>query len=310
MKRKMYNSFFLRLMIMVFIAFFQNSMRAEYVFLKDGSIIECSIIKDSSSSIQVRLKNNETEIIKYSSILRIVYTDMTLKKIYVQLRNGKVLKVYKVNEDQDSYTFRKSLYKPEEFKLKRNEILHISERKIETVEKKALNKKQYSLGIAPGIIFPIGDFYEMYSAGLGTKLYFIKRNMFFKDLDLGVNLGYYYLGGKNLLKEKDLIYDTLFLLPLSFSASYDFVTNGKFCIKPIISAGEIYLGAEYKDAADPLDSDKVLSVFEPFVEIGVSAGIYYKDYLMINSGLSTGIILEKSGTLNYLMLNAGIEFLF
>jgi len=60
--------------------------------------------------------------------MRILYTKLKLGKIYIQKRDGEGLVAFMVDEDQESYTFRKDLYKPAEFVLNRSDVLFISEK--------------------------------------------------------------------------------------------------------------------------------------------------------------------------------------
>jgi len=101
-------------------------LHAEYVFLKNGEIKQGSIASDNSSSIILRGKNNKAEIINRSDIMRLLYTELYMGKVYVQKTDGKNEICYMVDEDRDTYTFRKELYKPEEFKLRRDEVLFMA----------------------------------------------------------------------------------------------------------------------------------------------------------------------------------------
>jgi hypothetical protein len=112
----------------IIIAMFSSVMLAlpvyaEYVFISDGSIIQGSIVADTAVSITIVTKENKSKIIRRSSIKRILYTELYMGKIFVNKIDGTVIEVYMVDEDQDSFTFRKELYKPEEFVLKREEVL-------------------------------------------------------------------------------------------------------------------------------------------------------------------------------------------
>jgi hypothetical protein len=98
----------------------------EYIFLKSGEIKEGSIISDSAASITLRGKDKITITINRSDILRTLYTELYMGKIYVQKIDGKNEICYMVNEDRDTYTFRKELYSPEEFNLKRTEVLFMA----------------------------------------------------------------------------------------------------------------------------------------------------------------------------------------
>ncbi|MBN1499745.1 MAG: fibronectin type III domain-containing protein [Spirochaetes bacterium] len=113
---------------MIILFFTGSSLYAEFIFLTDGAIIEGEIVSEESASITVRNKENKKLQIKRNTILRILYTELKMGKIYIQKRDGKGIVAYMVNEDRNSYTFRMDLYKPEEFVLKRSEVLFISEK--------------------------------------------------------------------------------------------------------------------------------------------------------------------------------------
>ncbi len=114
--------------VAIIVAGSEHSLFAEAIFLKDGSIISGSIISDAASSVSLRLSDNKIKQIPRSDIMRILYTELKMGKIYIQKRDGKGVVAFMVDEDQQSYTFRKELYNPEEFVLKRSEVLFISEK--------------------------------------------------------------------------------------------------------------------------------------------------------------------------------------
>jgi len=105
-----------------------RDLRSENVFLKDGSIINGAVVTDEAASITVKKNDGKLETINRDGILRILYTELNMGKIHVQMRDGKSFEAYIVDEDQKSYTFRKNLYSPEELTVKRTEVLFIAER--------------------------------------------------------------------------------------------------------------------------------------------------------------------------------------
>jgi hypothetical protein len=107
---------------------FTMPVQAEFVFLKNGSIIEGKIVADAADSVTVKDKENKVRTIPRNSIMRILYTSLKMGKIYIQKRDGEGIVAFMVDEDRDSYTFRKDLYKPEEFKLERSDVLFLAEK--------------------------------------------------------------------------------------------------------------------------------------------------------------------------------------
>lgn len=102
---------------------FTIPLSAEYVFTKDGSIIQGKIISDSKDYITITTPDKKSKTITRNNIIRILYTELYMGKIFVNLIDGSVIEVYMVDENQNSYTFRKELYKPEEFVVKREDVL-------------------------------------------------------------------------------------------------------------------------------------------------------------------------------------------
>ncbi len=98
-------------------------LSAEFVFITDGSILQGKIVGDTAGSITFAAKSGETKVIPRSKIMRILYTEFYMGKIFVNKIDGSVLEVYMVDEDTNSYTFRKDINKPVEFVLKREEVL-------------------------------------------------------------------------------------------------------------------------------------------------------------------------------------------
>jgi hypothetical protein len=117
--------------VFVFVLFIINIAvfgSAEYVFKKDGSIIKGKILRDENLFLTIRSEDGKTERIGRKEIMRVLYTNLNMGKIYVQKRNGESLKVYMVDEDRDTYTFRYVIDNSDEFKVKRSDILFIAER--------------------------------------------------------------------------------------------------------------------------------------------------------------------------------------
>lgn len=112
----------------VLCALLNTPLYAEFVFLKDGAIIEGTITGDAADSITIYTKEKQSKKIYRAQIMRILYTEFKMSRVYIQKRDGQGLAAYLVDEDRASYTFRKELYKPEEFTIKREEVLFMAEK--------------------------------------------------------------------------------------------------------------------------------------------------------------------------------------
>lgn len=100
-----------------------NPLKADFIFLKEGSILNCTVKTEYKHKIIVKDKNGKLITVQRDDILRVRYAKLYMGKLFIRLTSGKVLSGYMVDESGDEYTFRKELYKPEEFKLKRDKVL-------------------------------------------------------------------------------------------------------------------------------------------------------------------------------------------
>ena len=118
-----------RILIAVIVLFVTLPLSAEYLFLNDGSIIKGRIIAETPGRITFR-SDEDKKVTRYprADVMRVLYTEINMGRVYVQLRTGEVHRVFMVDEDRTTYTFRKKLYEPEEFKVKRENVLFMAER--------------------------------------------------------------------------------------------------------------------------------------------------------------------------------------
>jgi hypothetical protein len=115
------------IIILIFCTLTVAPLNAEYIFLRDGKIIEGTIITDEANLITAKV-GKETKKFRRSEIIRILYTDLNMGKVYIQKRDGTSIIVHIVDEDRTSYVCRKELYSPEEFVLKRADVLFVAEK--------------------------------------------------------------------------------------------------------------------------------------------------------------------------------------
>ena len=123
--------------LVVALLFVSGQGRSEYVFLKDGAIIQGTITAESAAKITLRKKDNTREVIARDNIMRILYTQLYMGKVYVQKTDGKGVACYMVDEDQETYTFRSEINSPKEFTLRRDQVLFVARRNPSGLEGKA-----------------------------------------------------------------------------------------------------------------------------------------------------------------------------
>jgi hypothetical protein len=104
MQLKMYVSLLTAFVVLLF-AVSELPLKAEAVFLKDGSIVDGIIESDSAEAVTVRLSDKKRKQILRKDIIRILYTELKMSKIYIQKRDGEGLVAYMVDEDSELYPF-------------------------------------------------------------------------------------------------------------------------------------------------------------------------------------------------------------
>jgi fibronectin type 3 domain-containing protein/RNase P/RNase MRP subunit p29 len=114
--------------ILLVVLFAVIPLKAEYLFLKDGLIIKGKVVSETPNEVVIRDEKNKVITYPHNKVLRVLYTEISMGKVYVQMKSGENFKGYMIDEDRDSYTFRNDINKPEEFTVKRSKVLFIAER--------------------------------------------------------------------------------------------------------------------------------------------------------------------------------------
>ncbi len=100
---------------------------AEYLFLRSGAIVEGSIVSEAGGGVTViNKKTGKAERHANAAILRVLYTPIYLGKVFIRLANGKSLEAYVVEEDNEKFVLRDKIDSPEEYTLKREEVLFMT----------------------------------------------------------------------------------------------------------------------------------------------------------------------------------------
>lgn len=133
--------------IILGMGFMSNSAFAESVFLKDGSIIEGDIVKETDKVTTVKTKEGKTVTIQRKEILRTLVGDSYKTKMYIMKSNKEVVPVYIVEEDNESYTCRIDLQSAEEFSIRKADVLFVSKIPPKDFIDEEVQKKAAELGI-------------------------------------------------------------------------------------------------------------------------------------------------------------------
>ena len=110
---------------------------AESIFIKDGSIIDGIVIKDTDKTSTVRTLNGKVMEISKKDILRIIFDAEYKNKTYIYKLNGDVIEAFIVNEDRESYTYRTDLASSRETVLKKSQVNLITRQKLTGIKEKA-----------------------------------------------------------------------------------------------------------------------------------------------------------------------------
>ncbi len=98
------------------------------VFLKDGSITDCRVVKEGIRIIEIQTAEGERKILMKSDIMRIQYNNSYRDRKVLQRINGERIEGYIMEEDTESYTYRTDLYSPAEAKIYKSDLRSISRR--------------------------------------------------------------------------------------------------------------------------------------------------------------------------------------
>ncbi|HPU86467.1 MAG TPA: fibronectin type III domain-containing protein [Candidatus Latescibacteria bacterium] len=100
--------------------------RTEYVFLKDGAIVDCVIQRDMAESIVVKQKDGAVRTISRDAILRIQYTELYMGRVMIEQTDGLSFEGHIVNDDGDAYLVRTDIARPEERSIRKRDVARIS----------------------------------------------------------------------------------------------------------------------------------------------------------------------------------------
>ena len=96
------------------------------VFLKDGEIIDCRIVREGIRFIEVSPFEGERRIIQRADIMRIQYNNSYKNKKIFSKRDGTRIEGYIMEENDKEYIYRKELSSPEEGRVFKSDLSSIS----------------------------------------------------------------------------------------------------------------------------------------------------------------------------------------
>ena len=134
------------------------SVNAENIFLKDGSIFpDVRILSQDDGSVLVSGSDGVRKKINRTDILRINSIELAPKKSYVFMRQTryygpwKDFYAYLVDKNESVYTFRDELYRPQEYTLKKTDILFVAPKTIAELKSEGKIKDEISFDLSSTI---------------------------------------------------------------------------------------------------------------------------------------------------------------
>ncbi|MBP7736242.1 MAG: hypothetical protein KA369_09745 [Spirochaetes bacterium] len=133
--------------LMTCAAVFQAS--AEVVFLRDGRIVEGKILNETPAAVTVKKRDGSTAVFGRGAVLRILYTDVYMGKVYIHRTDGKVVEAFIVDEDRETYTVRTDLNSTKEMVIRRQDVLFMARKNPSALKEKVAQRHVDLAWLAP-----------------------------------------------------------------------------------------------------------------------------------------------------------------
>ena len=130
----------------VMLSCFVQTASAEIVYLKDGQVINGSIIAEDTDTLVVKTPY-QTRRISRPDVLRIMYGERKMEKIYLLMRDGTTITGYLVDQDAEKVIIRDSEKSKEERSISKSGIKQMSGSEIVPLDP--------SVSVRAGILFPL-----------------------------------------------------------------------------------------------------------------------------------------------------------
>ena len=110
-------------------SFFSISIFAEVIYMKDGQIYNGAVVKENKQFIWVKTKYLEKKLDR-KNILRVLYGERDLEQIYIQLKDGRIISGYLVDQDNKKIVIRLQKSSKDETTIIKTNITQMSRDKI------------------------------------------------------------------------------------------------------------------------------------------------------------------------------------
>jgi hypothetical protein len=312
-----------------------SNLKAEAVFMNDGSIIEGKVIQDTDKYISFKPLTDPARVIQRKDIIRIIYSNDYKNKVYIYKMDNSLIEGYIVYEDKDNYTIRENLSARNELIVSKEKVNSISKKKIGTVEEvKKENLKNFSrvyidiaLLFSSPTLIPNGsertvningtNYYlpyfkdQLFGLGGGLKVTITNSYSSFILFGGSLNFSYLYHGYSQFINTFNFASNLQALFGLNWN-----INNNVF-IQPYIQAGVfvdyrlMLAGESSNDERGAYTVSNVYSPPENGVGVNVAATIGIKIPVRVGKDLFITPFVELSASIpNRLTVNAGLGISF
>ncbi len=131
-------------------------LRADGVFLRDGSVKPGSIIRDTGAVVEIE-HDGIRQTYKRNEILRVLYGDRYKAKVYIYMEKGRPLHVHIVGETREYYIVRSRLSSAAEKEISKEKVVLVTEKRNRRIERKGRSPFENQIGIRLGVSMQAGD---------------------------------------------------------------------------------------------------------------------------------------------------------
>lgn len=114
----------------ILLLLFASALYAESVFLKDGRILEGTILGEQADQVSFRLADKTTVTLKRNEILRVLFLTTYKDRVFIYFTDNTVLEGHIVDEDAENYSYRAVLDVNQERILPKSTIKLITAKKL------------------------------------------------------------------------------------------------------------------------------------------------------------------------------------
>jgi len=197
-------------------------LSAEYLYLKDGQVIQGTIESEDSNNYKVKTKY-QTKLIPRQDVIRIMFGERKMESIFLLMNDGTSKKGFLVEQDAEKIIMREKEDSPKEITILKKDVKQMSGSDI--------------VQLNPSVYFKAGYFFPLNSGGAelnSAPAFFAGSDINFqyiKNTRVLLEAGYISCGSSN-----DGL--TMRFIPLLLSLKYNYyIGQSSFSVIPGITTG-------------------------------------------------------------------------